>query len=250
MQVTLLLQLLNTKFLNVIRSWIWFISCLLTFLLTISSKFLKAETKMLSACVSQLPLRNSANKSAATMRERMKVERVGEGWEMWVKRFTTSPSLSLLEELYHSSWHPQTGRSPFQSSPPLSSSLDHCMDSSSERSQKTSLVLAQMVGIKSTHCFLDWCEGWRNNWTPTSFAVSVFCCVFERRRRRRRGRITWYEEAWWILQREGVAIKEENRKRQQHQGINQQDSRKLKGFRGTLTRSNCQVEYSLPSLPF
>lgn len=135
---------------------------------------------MLSACVSQLPLRNSANKSAATMRERMKVERVGEGWEMWVKRFTTSPSLFLLEELYHSSWHPQTGRSPFQSSPPLSSSLDHCMDSSSERSQKTSLVLAQMVGIKSTHCFLDWCEGWRNDWTPTSFAVSVFLlCLWE-----------------------------------------------------------------------
>lgn len=55
-------------------------------------------------------------------------------------------------------------------------------------------------------------------------------------------RITWDKEAYWIQQREGVAIKEENRKRQQHQGRNQKDRRKLKEFRGTLTRGNCQVE--------
>lgn len=34
---------------------------------------------MLSACVSQLPLGTSANKSAASMSERMKEGRVGEG---------------------------------------------------------------------------------------------------------------------------------------------------------------------------
>lgn len=46
-------------------------------------------------------------------------------------------------------------------------------------------------------------------------------CWSLRRRRRRRGRITWDEEALWIQQRKGVAIIKENRKRQQHQGINQ-----------------------------
>lgn len=76
-QVTVLSQLLNTKLLNVIQSWIWSTSCLLKFVWTTRSTFLRAETKLVSACVSQLPLGTSANKSAASAWGR---EWKREGW--------------------------------------------------------------------------------------------------------------------------------------------------------------------------
>lgn len=55
--------------------------------------------------------------------------------------------------------------------------------------------------------------------TSPSFAVSVFLPVFERRRKQRKEKITWDEGAWGIQERKGLAVKEENRRKQQHQEI-------------------------------
>lgn len=97
-QVTMSSKLFNTRPLNTIWRWIIFISCLLTFLWTISLKCFKAETKLLSEYVSQLPLVTSAHKSALSVRKRMKEGRVGECLEMCESR-GSPPPLSLPPSL-------------------------------------------------------------------------------------------------------------------------------------------------------